>query len=179
VSGRLLRGGLAILAVIAAAFVAQRLFGAGTEVGGELVASQPVALIGSGADAVAVGSDGSVLAWFQVPEESSLPRLPLESPPKSGRLAGPALEQVKVLAATPPALAPYLDSSYFGESGVDVDLASGVELRFGNAMQADRKWRAVAAVLADPTVTTLDYVDVHAPGHASVGGSGHTLPPPP
>jgi hypothetical protein len=168
-----------ILVVIVAGFVAQRLFGGGSAVGGNLVASRPVAVIGSGSEAVAVAADGSILAWFQVPEESDLPSLPLESAPKSARLEGPALEQIKVLAAAPAALRPYLESSHFGESGVDVELTTGVELRFGNAVGAARKWRAVAAVLADPSVTTLDYVNVQAPGHPSVGGSGHTLPPPP
>jgi hypothetical protein len=120
-----------------------------------------------------------VLTWFQVPAEGHLPQLPLESPPKSGRLAGPALEQVEVLAATPPALGPYVEGSHFGESGVAVDLTSGVELLFGPASQASRKWRAVAAVLADPSVEALDYVNVVAPSRPATGGSGHTLPPPP
>jgi cell division septal protein FtsQ len=150
-----------------------------TKVVPHLVASQPVAVIGSGTGAVAVAADGATLAWLQVPEEAGLPALPLAEPPKDGRVKGPMLEQVRVLAATPPALTPYVEGSYFGESGVDVNLTSGVELRFGDAMQAARKWRAAAAALADPSVTTLDYVDLHAPGHPSVGGSGHTLPPPP
>lgn len=174
---RLIRGGLVILVAILAGFALLRLFGGDEEVGGELVASQPVATIGSGSEALAVAADGSVLAWFEVPEESHLPQLPLESPPKSGRLAGPALEQVKVLAATPPALSPYVEGSRIGESGVDVELTSGIELRFGPATLVSRKWRAVAAVLADPSLEALDYVNVSAPGHPSTGGSGHTLPP--
>ncbi len=173
----LLRAVVAILAVIAVSFVWHSLFGAGKTVGGTLVASRPVAVIGSGSEAVAVAADGSVLAWFQVPAENALPRLRLEAAPKSGRLAGPALAQVKVLAATPPALAPYVEAAHFGESGVDVDLTSGVEVRFGDATQAARKWRAAAAVLSDPSVTTLDYVNVSSPAHPTIGGSGHTLPP--
>ena len=82
-----------------------------------------------------------------------------------------------MLGATPAALRPYVEGSYFGESGVDVNLTSGIELRFGNATQAARKWQAAAAVLADPAVTALDYVDLHAPGRPAIGGSGHTLPP--
>lgn len=144
-----------------------------------LVSSEPVATIGSGSGAVAVASDGTLLPWFPSPEEGTLPQLPLESPPKGQQVKGPVLEQVRVLAAAPAALRPYIESSYFGESGVDVKLSSGIELRFGNAGQAARKWKAAAAVLADPETTTLDYVDLHAPGHPSVGGSGHTLPPVP
>ena len=73
------------------------------------------------------------------------------------------LEQARVLGAAPAALRPYVAGSYYGESGVDVELESGIELRFGEATQAARKWRAAAAVLADPSITSLDYVDLHAP----------------
>jgi Cell division protein FtsQ len=163
--------------VIVVAFVFQRLLGNET-VTPRLVSSQPVALIGAESDEpVAVAADGTVLAWFPVPEESSLPRLPLESPPKGPGVEGPILEQVRVLAAAPDALRPFVEGSYYGESGVDVELTSGIELRFGSASQAARKWRAAAAVLADPSITALDYVNLHAPTRPNVGGSGHTLPP--
>ena len=142
-----------------------------------LIPTRPTAMIGSGSDALAVGADGAILSWLPPPEEGSLPRLPLDTAPEDGRLHGPVLEQAKVLGAAPAALRPYLERSYFGESGVDVKLVSGVELRFGSASAAARKWRAAAAVLADPAVTALDYVDLHAPAHPDVGGSGHTLPP--
>ncbi|HET7574450.1 MAG TPA: hypothetical protein VFJ99_04985, partial [Solirubrobacterales bacterium] len=78
----------------------------------------------------------------------------------------------------PDALRPYIGSSSFGESGgVEVELTTGIELRFGEARQIDRKWRAAAAVLADPAVTSLSYVDLQAPGHPTVAGSEHELPP--
>jgi cell division septal protein FtsQ len=172
----LYRGAIVILAVIVVAFVYQRIFGS-APVTAHLVSSQPVATLGSGEGAVAVADDGTVLAWLTVPEDSHLPQLPLASAPKGPRVQGPVLEQVRVLAAAPPALRPYLDGSYYGESGVDVNLTSGIELRFGDSTQAARKWQAAAAVLADPSVTALDYVDLHAPARPSTGGSGHTLPP--
>jgi cell division septal protein FtsQ len=138
---------------------------------------QPVATIGTGSEAVAVGSNGQILAWLPLAEEEQLPSLPLSAPPKGGKLAGPVLQQARVLGAAPAALRPYLESSYYGETGVDVKLRSGIELRFGDASQAAAKWKAAAAVLADPSITALDYVDLHAPGRPAVGGSGHTLPP--
>jgi hypothetical protein len=138
-----------------------------------------VAAIGSGSDAIAVADDGTILAWVPAAGAETLPRLRLESPPKGPRVEGPVLEQVRVLAAVPPVLLPYVEGSYFGESGVDVELTTGIELRFGNARNAARKWRAVAAVLASPEVTTLDYVNVSAPSHPATGGSGHALPPVP
>lgn len=137
------------------------------------------ATIGSGSGAVAVGPDGAILRWLSAPEESSLPELPLSSAPNRARLSGTMLQQARVLGAAPPALRPYVRGSFYGESGVDVELRSGVELRFGDASRAAEKWRAAAAVLADRSITALDYVVLHAPRHPAVGGSGHTLPPVP
>ena len=173
---RLYRGAIVILAVIVVAVVSQRIFGS-KAVTPHLVASQPVAVIGSADEAVAVAGDGTVLTWFPVPDDSHLPLLPLTSAPKNPRVQGPVLEQVRVLAAMPAALRPYVEGSYFGESGVDVELTSGIELRFGNATAAARKWRTAAAVLADPTITSLDYIALYAPGRPAIRGSGHTLPP--
>ncbi len=140
---------------------------------------RPAATIGSGSEAVVVSATGAVLPWFPVPAEPAPPTLSLAEAPKSGQLAGPALEQARALGAAPAALRPYLASSYYGESGVDVNLTSGIELRFGDDTEAARKWRAAAAVLADPSVTSLDYVDLHAPGRPAIGGTGHSLPPAP
>jgi cell division protein FtsQ len=144
---------------------------------GQVRVPRATATIGAGSSAIAVGPGGRLLAWLPLSEEIQLPTLPLSEPPANGRLAGPVLEQARVLGAAPPALRPHLESSAYGESGVDVKLRSGIELRFGDASQVVAKWKAAAAVLADPAVTSLDYVDLSAPGRPDVGGSGHTLPP--
>jgi hypothetical protein len=138
---------------------------------------EATATLRSGEEAIAVTPSGVVVPWLPLPEDAELPELPAAEPPKSGRLAGPMLEQARVLGAAPAALRPYLARSFYGESGVDVELTTGVQLRFGDASQAARKWRAAAAVLADPAVEVLDYVDLQAPAHPAVGGSGHALPP--
>ena len=111
------------------------------------------------------------------PEDGSLPLLPATEPPKSGRVEGPLLQQVRILAAAPAALRPYLANTSYGEQGVSVELSSGIEIRFGDATEADRKWRAAAAVLADPTTEAVDYIDVQAPQRPAIYGSGHVLPP--
>ena len=68
------------------------------------------------------------------------------------QLAGPVLAQAKVLGGGAEGAAPpYVERSYFGESGVDVILTTGIELRFGDASQAKQKWRAAAAILANPS----------------------------
>lgn len=143
----------------------------------KLEVPRATATIGTGSGAVAVGPEGQILTWLPLQEDALLPSLPLSAVPKGGRLAGPVLEQARVLGAAPAALRPYIESSYYGESGVDVELRSGIELRFGDASQVAAKWKAAVAVLADPSITALDYVDLHAPRRAAVYGSGHALPP--
>lgn len=170
---RLLAAGLIVVAALAAYWLLVR----DTTVDGRLRPTAATATIGTGPEAVAVGPEGQILAWLPLSEAVQLPSLPLSAPPKNGRLAGPVLQQARVLGAAPAALRPYIESSYYGESGVDVKLRSGIELRFGDASQAATKWRSAAAVLADPSIEALDYVDLHAPGRPAVGGSGHTLPP--
>jgi Cell division protein FtsQ len=172
-----LRIALAALAAIIVLAAAYQLRLRDTTVAGELVRSEPVATIGNGSEAVAVAADGAILRWFPLPEEAALPELPLTVAPAKDKLAGTLLAQARVLGAAPEALRPHLASSYYGESGVDVELRSGIELRFGDTSRLERKWRAVTTVLADPSVTALDYVDLHAPSHPAIGGSGHELPP--
>lgn len=172
--GRRLAFAVAAVALVAAAYL---LLLRDAEIEPQLVSSEPAATIGSGSESVAVATDGTILPWLRPPEDGSLPALPLDVPPESGRLAGPMLEQALVLGAAPPALRPYVAGSSYGEGGVNVELDSGIELRFGEATQAERKWRAAAAVLADPSIESLDYVDLQAPGRPATYGSGHALPP--
>lgn len=134
------------------------------------------ATIGAGDEAIGVAADGALVRWLPLPEEPPLPQLSLDQPPKGGRVKGPAREQVQVLAAVPDQLRPYVESSGYGEKGVEVTLTTGIELFFGDASQATKKWRAAVGVLADPEVTALDYVDLQAPSRPSYGGSEHELP---
>ena len=137
-------------------------------------------MIGEGEDAVAVAADGTILSRRpSSSEDDLLPQLPAVEPPRGNRVGGTMLEQARVLGAAPPPLRPHIAGSAHGESGVVVELRSGIELRFGDAANAAAKWRAAAAVLADPSITVLDYVDLHAPSRPAIDGSGHTLPPVP
>jgi hypothetical protein len=170
---RVLLGVAAAVLVLAGAYF---LFLRGNSVEGRLKPLTPTSAIGSGKDAVGVTASGVILFGMPAPAEGSLPLLPVSEPPKQGYLAGPLLEQARVLGAAPAPLCPYVEGSYYGESGVDVKLRSGIELRFGGASQVTQKWRAALAILASPTTTSLDYVDLHSPRHAAIYGSGHTLP---
>ncbi|HEX8958323.1 MAG TPA: cell division protein FtsQ/DivIB [Solirubrobacterales bacterium] len=167
---------LVLLGVLAAGLL-YRLALRDTTVEAQLSLPRATATIGTGPGAVGVGADGTILRWLPPPPpRSSLPELPLSSAPNRARLSGTMLQQARVLGAAPAALRPHLRRSSYGESGIDVELRSGIELRFGDASRAAEKWRAAAAVLADPSITTLGYVDLHAPRRPAVGGSGHALP---
>jgi cell division septal protein FtsQ len=137
-----------------------------------------VAQIGEGKRVIVVGGDGRLLGSASPKKKDRpLPVLPVEQRPKGDHVRGHVLEQVRVLAAAPKALRPYLASTNYGKTGVDVEFTSGIEIRFGDPAGARKKWKAAAAVLADPSVTMLSYVDVHAPTRPTVGGEEHELPP--
>lgn len=136
----------------------------------------PAATLGSGEDAIVVDSEGRLLRWLRSPEGIRLPTLPGDEEPKGDRLKGPMLEQAKILGAVPPGLRQFVLGSRYGEDGVEVELTSGTELRFGDASQAERKWRAAAAVLADPEVTVPDYVDLHSPQRPGYVEGGELVP---
>ncbi len=171
----LLAVGLAAVALAAVWFLLIR----DTVVAPEVAVPEAAATLDGGEGTVAVSGRGVLLPWLPLPEEPELPELPSVEPPKSGRLAGPMLEQAQVLGAAPAALRPYLARSFYGERGVDVETTAGIELGFGDASQAGKKWKAAAAVLADPEIEAADYVDLSAPGHPAIYGSGHVLPPVP
>lgn len=138
---------------------------------------RPVARIeGEGGELYGVADDGVILPAETVAERA-LPKLPLAEPPASGRVGGPVLTQVEVLAAAPPEMLAVTDSTARSEEhGPVVKLVSGIELRFGDGSRLPEKWQAAVSVLTDPELELLDYVDLSSPGRPAVGGTGHSLP---
>ncbi len=139
-----------------------------------VVERRPSAIVGAGSETTVVAGDGVVLQGVTA-NDLQLPRLADVHPPKGPRLSGDALGAARVLGAAPAAFVPYLDAATLGDNGVTVQLTDGIELRFGDSSNAVRKWAAAAGVLADPSITVLDYVDLSAPNRPAVGGTGHTL----
>lgn len=127
-------------------------------------------VFGEGADALLIASDGTVLgsAGDQV---DSLPAITEGDPPDGRRLEGVALEQAVVLGAAPPELRSYVDSGEITGKGVEVTLSNGLVLLFGEAVQAARKWRAAATVIADPELSDVGYVDLSVPRRPAVSES--------
>jgi hypothetical protein len=158
----------------------------------------PVAQIGEGDSVIVVAGDGRLLGKITGSSGRSkdskkgseaggegeategvarYPVLALKKRPKGDRVKGHVLEQVRVLAAAPKSLRHLVARTDYGKTGVDVQFTSGIEVRFGDDLGAERKWKAAAAILADPSVTVLSYVDVHAPTRPTTGGEAHQLPP--
>ncbi len=139
-------------------------------------AARPVAQIGEGKRVVVVAGNGRLLGTA-AGSKTGLPVLAVKAPPNGGHVRGHVLEEVRILAAAPRALRRQVARAAYGKTGVEVEFASGIEVHFGDDQDAARKWKAAAAVLADPSVSLLSYVDVHAPTRPTTYGSEHELPP--
>lgn len=122
----------------------------------------PVAVAKIEGQRVAVSGDGLVLPGIEPAEE--LPALEAEGAP-DGRLDEEGAAQAAILGAAPETLRESLKSAAWSEEedGVVVDLEGAPELRFGDGSDAEDKWRAVSAVLADPDANVSSYVDVSIP----------------
>jgi cell division protein FtsQ len=130
----------------------------------------PVLVASDGDRQVPVAADGSLLPGVDT-AGSPLPVLTVDQIPTSGNLGGEALDEAHVVAAAPKPLQPLIEGIGTTHSyGVVITLHGGIDLRFGSASKATQKWAAAAAVLADPKVTTLRYVDVRVPSRPAIGG---------
>jgi cell division protein FtsQ len=137
------------------------------------VIERPPALIASdGESDVPVAADGELLPGVDAPTRDELPALQVGKLPSKGALTGVDLQEALIAGAAPAPLAPLVeDIAYGDEDGVTLTMKGGIELRFGDAHKADGKWAAAAAILADPRLDTLTYVDVRVPKRPSVGGT--------
>lgn len=138
------------------------------------VAERPAALlVRSGGHQVPAAADGTLLAGVSVSEDEPLPVLDLARLPAGGSLEGQPLEQALVLGATPEPLRPLIDKiGHDDQIGIEVTVRGGIPIRFGTAGRATQKWAAAAAVLADPKLDALTYVDVRIPDRPAAGGAG-------
>jgi cell division septal protein FtsQ len=120
------------------------------------------------AGGVLVAADGTVLD-SGVDRPDGLPEIAGDAP-SGDRAGGAELAAAKVLGATPgPLRKEVVEARVDRDHGVVAELTGGIELRFGTPSAADQKWRAAAAVLADPKVTSAVYIDLSAPSRPVVG----------
>jgi cell division protein FtsQ len=141
----------------------------------EVIERPPRLVVRGGGREVPVGSDGTLLAGVAVPDED-LPVLELDQVPAAGTLGGEPLEQALIVGAAPEPLLPLIEEvDHSSDYGVEVTLRGDIPVRFGSSAGAAQKWAAAAAVLADPKLDTLSYVDVRVPERPAAGGAGKPL----
>jgi cell division septal protein FtsQ len=118
---------------------------------------------------VAVSGDGYVLLGVEA--DTDLPTLDITGV-EGAKLDSQAAAQAEILGAAPDPLKKSLVSASWDEDtdGVVVDLDGAPELRFGDGSDAEEKWAAVAAVLADPDADVPGYLDVSVPSRPVSGG---------
>lgn len=86
------------------------------------------------------------------------------------RVGGEALALSKVLAGAPEVLLAEAGSAEVSaDHGPVVEVGPGIELRFGDPSQAELKWAAAAAVLADPSLESAAYIDLSVPERPVTG----------
>jgi cell division protein FtsQ len=125
-----------------------------------------------GGERIAVAADGTVLPGVDA-SDGGLPEVDVSQAPQSGILTGEPLQEALVIGAAPAPLRELVEhTAYKGEDGVTLSMRGDVELRFGDGERAAQKWAAAAAVLADPKLTALSYIDVRVPARPAVGGTG-------
>ncbi len=138
----------------------------------EITERPPALLVTAGGEPVPVAADGTLLAGVPVTEDDHLPLLEVGEVPPAGSLEDGALEQALVLGAVPGPLRPLIEKIDTNDDyGIVIILRGGIPVRFGSASGAAEKWAAAAAVLADPKLDGLTYVDVRVPQRPAAGGA--------
>jgi cell division protein FtsQ len=139
----------------------------------------PVLLVNSGGDVVSVAGDGTILRGLEIGDAAeSLPQIDVDDLDAASTLSGAPLAQAQIAGAAPAPLRPLIEGiSYDEDSGVEVTMRGDIPVRFGTGTAAAAKWAAAAAVLADPQLETLTYLDVRVPERPSVGGQADSAAP--
>ena len=135
-----------------------------------VISNVAVGAVELGGRATPVTADGTLLRDVSAPD--SLPRVPLRGTPTGTRLKeGEALLALAALGVGPRELRSRIERvAVTREHGLELQLANGPALWFGDGERLQAKWAAVAAVLADPQAAGATYVDVAAPSRPAVGG---------
>jgi cell division septal protein FtsQ len=131
----------------------------------------PVVLAKDGDRTVPVAGDGTILAGVDA-ASMELPGIAVTDLPARGTIDGEPLEIARIMGGAPEPLRELVEDVSYGEpEGVQVTLRGDIPLYFGGGQQAREKWAAAAAVLANPNIDTLTYVDVRVADRPAVGGA--------
>jgi cell division protein FtsQ len=130
----------------------------------------PVAVVQVDGRRTPVAGDGTLLR--DVTTDAELPSIDLSVAPGGTQLTGMAGTEVRMLAAAPYQLLPKVQlASSDSTHGLVVQLRNGPRVYFGGADRLAAKWDAVTAVLAAPSSSGADYIDVSDPARP-VAGTG-------
>lgn len=121
---------------------------------------------------VVVAGDGVILSREGGrPEGLTAIKVRDEDAARGATVSGGALQVARVLGAAPAELAAVVGAaSTDPDHGVVIELQGGLELRFGGASDAEAKWAAAAAVLADQALETAAYLDLTLAERPVAGG---------
>ncbi|ADB52175.1 cell division protein FtsQ/DivIB [Conexibacter woesei] len=135
-----------------------------------VVSNVAVGAVELGGRATPVTADGTLLR--DVTAAASLPSVPLHGSPTGSRVKeGEALTALAALGEAPAALRSRVESARTTRAhGLELQLADGPALWFGDGQRLRAKWAATTAVIADPEAAGASYVDVTAPSRPAVGG---------
>lgn len=130
---------------------------------------RPVAYVAADGGTV-IAADGVVLGTG-VDRPKELPLIDVDGASVAGeRAEGPALALARILGAAPGKLAAAASGATIdAEGSPTVTVEGGMELRFGDPSGAPAKWRAAAAVIADPRFGGADYIDLAVPSRPVAG----------
>jgi cell division protein FtsQ len=138
----------------------------------EVTERPPAMFVDAGGEQVPAAADGTLLTGVQVADDEHLPVLEVGKIPAAGALDGDALQQALIVGATPEPLRPMVEEvGRDDDYGVVVTLRGGIPVRFGSGSRAAEKWAAAGAVLADPKLDSLTYLDVRVPERPAAGGA--------
>ena len=140
---------------------------------------RPALLVAFPGSTVPAAADGTLLEGLELPDGQAqgLPTVAAPEPAGSGSLEGEVLQQALVVGAAPGPLAPLIERVSPTDQGVELSMRGGVEIDFGGSSRAGQKWDAAAAVLADPKLESVSYVDVRVPERPAVGGAAEASEP--
>lgn len=134
----------------------------------------PVLSLTDGGPPVAAAADGTLLRGVEGASEG-VPTVNVDDLPASGKLAGDSLDLAQIAGAAPAPLRPLINDISHAGPAIEVELEGGIPVDFGDASQAEEKWAAVAAILANPKVKTLTHLDVRVPERPAIGGAAPPL----
>jgi cell division protein FtsQ len=130
---------------------------------------RPLAVLQAGDKRVTVGAGGRLLEGVPA---GDVPIVPVRGGlPDGGGVRSETRMVLAALQAAPSSMRGQIEiGGVANETGLTIQLDTGVALRFGDATRLRAKWLAAASVLSDPEAAKATYIDLRAPERPAAGG---------